>query len=92
MTVNTNNSSNCWKTIWCNNYSHTKDYKAESGKLLVIPQPRDNCYKHFGEYPCRFLSVCVCVCVCVCVYNILFLFSENATYYTYCFVTYFNKL
>lgn len=32
MTVNTNNSSNCWKTIWCNNYSHTKDYKAESGE------------------------------------------------------------
>ena len=42
MTVNTNNSSNYWKTIWCNNYSHTKDYKAESGKLLVIPQLRDN--------------------------------------------------
>lgn len=53
MTVNTTIVQIAGKTI-CNNYSHTKDYKAESGKLLVIPQPRDNCYKHFGEYPADF--------------------------------------
>lgn len=40
-TLDINNKVNCWKTIWYNNYSRTKDYKAESKKLLVIPQPRD---------------------------------------------------
>lgn len=54
-TVDTNNNVNCWKTIWYNSYSHTKDYKAESEKLLVIPHPRDNPYKHFGKYSPRLL-------------------------------------
>lgn len=51
-----NNNLNYWKTVWYNNYSHTKEYKAESEKLLVIiPQPRDNPCKHFSKYPSRLL-------------------------------------